>query len=266
MRKPLIVVSIALLLGGAAGAWAQDAKPAEDYYDSLSPGERASALAAEKARQRALKANPPSVPGRNARGGPMPPGVIKYDTGTFSTLPTLPVVGGSFINFAIGNRFNTANGNPCPLPLTVSSAAFWPALVDSATTGTGAVFMSIYGPGNTGAGTAAWIDDQNQLNVSAQVWNTRAFTGGVGVFTGTGNASFQVGIWNPGNASTTTTLPCATDCVGLDTSGTTMGQGYHGMMVQDINGNSYMTFNTFNALVRPIGTNVPVELMNFEVE
>jgi hypothetical protein len=265
MRREWIAAILALMLIGTAfSASAQEGKMTREDYLALPYQEQEAARAAEKARQARIKANPPRARAQGAPGGPMPPGVIVYDTGTFSAIPTLPVAGASFADFAIGNRFNTANGNPVALPLTVNSLAFWPALIDGDSTGTGVAFISIFGAANTGAGTADWIDDQSKANLAPGTWNTRSFTGGVGVFTGTGAASFQAGVWNPGDASTTTTVPCATDCVGIDT-GTVNGQGFHGMMVQDINGLSWQQFD-WNALVRPIGTNVPVELMDFKVE
>jgi len=266
MRREWIAAILALMLAGAVfSAWAEEAKMTQEDYLALPAEEQAALRAAEQARQAAVKANPPNLPVQGAPGGPMPPGVIVYDTGTFSAIPTLPMVGGSFVDFNIGNRFNTAGGNPCPLPLTVSSLAFWPALIDGDSTGTGAAFISIFGPANTGAGTAPFIDDQSKAGLAPGTWNTRSFTGGVGVFTGTGAASFQAGVWNPGDASTTAPVVCATDCVGIDSSGTVNGQGFHGMMVEDINGDSWQQF-PWNALVRPIGTNVPVELMDFKVQ
>jgi hypothetical protein len=257
MRKKWIVVVLALLLAGTVySTWAQDAKPAEDYQASAR--ETVVGKASDYVRGAPMK-----VTVQGAPGGPMPPGVIVYDTGTFTAIPTLPA--GPAVNYCIGNRFNTGGGNPLILPFTVDSLAFWPALVDGGTAAVGNLFISIFGLGNTGAGTADWIDDQLKTGVQAQTWNTRSFTGGVGVFTGTGAASVQAGVWNAGNAGASP-MACAADCVGIDSSGTFGGQGFHGMMVEDINGNNYQLFNSFNALVRAIGTNVPVELLDFKVQ
>lgn len=168
-------------------------------------------------------------------------GIIQYDDGIMTGLPN--VASESF-----GNQFNSALGGSVNASGSVTQMQFYLASV----AGT-AAFVSVFGPV---AGTAAPVlASVNVTAVAAGTWNTHAFGTAVS-YTG---ASFLAGVWL--NA-----LPPGADAVGLGT-GTTAGQGMHGMHINDIVGTGFTAPGTFNALVRAGGdVLVPVELMSFSIE
>ena len=202
-----------------------------------------------------LRANPPVS--RGAPGGPtvMQNTVIVYDTGTFSGVPNIPAIAD---NFSFGNRYDTQSGLGLATTVVVNSVAIWPAMLDSASTGTGGAFVTLFGP--VSGTNIAPVTSPNVGSMNIGAWNTVAVAG-----TLTGSpSSFHVGMWNPTAGATAGTSPCGVDCVGVDTN-TVNGQGFHGFAAEDLNGGNYQS-QSFNALIRPIGTGLPVELTTFEVE
>ena len=238
--KKVIAIAIAASLPLCAST-AQERKVGQPYD-------------AERAAE--LRANPPVS--RGAPGGPtvMQSTVIVYDTGTFSGLPNIPAVAD---NFSFGNRYDTQSGLPLAATVTINSVAFWPGLVNSATTGTNNAFVTIFGPVNT-ANTNVTPLTSPSLAFNPQTWNTVALGTAI-----TGSpSSFHIGMWNPTAGNTAGTTPCGNDCVGVDSS-TVNGQGFHGFAVEDLSGGNYQA-QSFNALIRPLGSGLPVELTTFEVE
>lgn len=165
-------------------------------------------------------------------------GIIQYDDGVMTALPAIS----SYCN---GNQFSTAIGSPVMASGSVTQIQFY---MDSGA-GTDNVFVSVYGP--VSGTVAPFLDDISvPLNVGPGAWNTATITAQNYV-----GASFLAGVWYT-----------AGDTVGLGT-GTTGGQGHHGMVINDIVGTDFQTMSGLNALVRAGGdVLVPVELMSFSVE
>jgi|GEM_PF-6278961 len=262
LRKGICLLFLFTVLG--AGVLAA-AGPGTDYTPAqlakMSPAERHAAVQAMKDRQPA----PARFTGtlqrvdtnRASRAGA---GTVVYDDGVFSTVGTIAAASADVM---FGNRFNSANAGPIPPPITVTALAMWPALVNGSTTLAGNAWQSIFGPlsGGGGAATQGALFS-SQATYTPQTWNTLPVAPAVIIPT-TAAASFQAGMWNGGGAPPAGL--CATDCVGFST-GSVGGQGFHGMHMQDVNGMSFMAVPGLNAMVRPSGNVVPVELMSFSVE
>ena len=179
---------------------------------------------------------PFSAASSTTRTTPDGPGTtIIYDDGIVTAAPSVS-------SFMYGNQFNTFSGGTVASH-SVTRMSFY--IVAGATGGD--VFVSLYGPV---AGTAApfYEDLLVSLNNGTGAFNTATF----GPYAGGG--SFQAGVWY-----------VAGDTVGLG-SGTTAGQGHHGMMINDIVGTGFASLPSLNALVGATTVVVPVELMEFSVE
>ncbi len=218
------------------------------------------------ARERLAKLDPKFGPTK-APPNRAAPGTNQYDSGNFDALPFVPA-GSTFAleDYNFGNRFNTDNGNTIPLPITVNTVQWFPAIVDSMTTGTGAVFITAFGLVNTAGTMAPRLGTfASETGVAAGTWNTVMFTR---TLTGTGAGSIQVGMWNADTFTTGTGTggTCAADCVGLSTVAVTGGAGHHMRVEDNAAGSNYAQITTAHALFRIIGNVVPVELMNFTIE
>ncbi len=164
------------------------------------------------------------------------PGIIAYDDGV--------VTGQAGISsYSFGNQFNTAVGSPVNASGSVTGVRFY--MLSAA--GSDNVFVSVFGPVS---GTAAPFLTSVSLP-SVPGWNTVAFPTAVS-YTG---ASFLAGVWY-----------VAGDTIAVGT-GTTGGQGLHGMWINDIVGTDFNAPGTFNAMMQASGDIlVPVELMSFSVQ
>ncbi len=166
-------------------------------------------------------------------------GLIQYDDGVVTAIPGLS-------SFSFGNQFSTAAGSPVNANGSVTQLQFYMA----SGAGTDGVWVSVFGPV---AGTTAPVLSSAFVSVIAgsATWSTHTFASPV-TYTG---ASFLAGVWYLGG-----------DSVGLG-SGTSAGQGHHGMMINDVAGTGFSTLPGLNALVRAGGdVLVPVELMSFSVQ
>ncbi|MEZ5330994.1 MAG: hypothetical protein R2991_02840 [Thermoanaerobaculia bacterium] len=182
------------------------------------------------------------------------PGTITYDTGTFSALPTIPAIAD---NFTFANQFNTANGGALPTPITITGVSMFMAVVNSGTVAAGNVFVTLFSPV---AGTNAAPITSPLLALTPGTFNN------ITAFNGQNPpASFLLGQWNPTAGSGGGPTTCGNDCVGMDTN-TTGGQGFHGWRGEDLNGGNWAAIGNQNALIRVSVANIPVELMDFEVE
>jgi len=166
-------------------------------------------------------------------------GLIQYDDGVVTAVPALT-------SFSYGNQFSTAAGSPVNANGSVTQLQFYMA----SGAGTDGVWFTVFGPV---AGATAPVLSSGFLSVIAgsATWSTHTFATPVNY----SGASFLAGIWY-----------VAGDSVGLG-SGTSAGQGHHGMMINDIVGTGFSTLSGLNALVRAGGdVLVPVELMSFSVQ
>ncbi|MBZ0111921.1 MAG: DUF11 domain-containing protein [Thermoanaerobaculia bacterium] len=163
-------------------------------------------------------------------------GTIQYDDGVVTAVP------GGTGSVCFGNRFDVANGSPVMVSGSVTQVSFFMQAVS------GNVFVSVFGPQ---AGTAAPVLTSVSVPAAASVFNTHVFGTPVN-YTG---ANFLAGVWADPS-------PIA-DLVGLG-SGTTAGQGFHGMVINDIAGTGFSTLPGINALVRASGDvlGMPVELID----
>lgn len=160
------------------------------------------------------------------------PGTIQYDDGTANALPTAS-------SFCYGNQFNTAVGNPLTASGTITNLSFFVT-----GTGTDNVFVSAF---DQLAGTAANFLGSFSVPANAGGFNTAALN-----IPYVGN-TFLAGVWYIGG-----------DTVALGT-GTTAGQGIHGMLINDIVATGFSALSV-NTLIRARGNVViPVELTAFEV-
>ena len=170
-------------------------------------------------------------------------GSIAYDDGVVTALPGVT-------SHCFGNRFNTFTGSPVMANGMLTEMSVFVA----SGAGTDGIFVSLYGPVNTTAGTAPFVGDEFvTLTAGSGTWNAINLTGFTTPWSYSG-PSFLAGVWY-----------IAGDSVGLGT-GTTNGQGHHGMMINDIVGTGYTELSGLNALVRVTGDIVPVELMHFTIE
>jgi len=231
MKRSLIfLVALALCCGAATTLMAERPVPAEKADYMAANPEVPGATPAT----RALAAPIQTAGTKSLRAV----GTIAYDDGVVTATPSVS-------SFCYGNQFDTFGGvNPVMASGTVATVAFY--MVTAA--GTDNVFLSVFGPV---VGTVA------PVLTSASVPATVA--GGVNIhvfatpvaYTG---SSFLAGVWYIGG-----------DTVGLG-SGTTGGQGHHGMSINDIAGTGFATLPGLNALVAAAGDILPVELMTFTIE
>lgn len=230
-RSLILVVVLALCIGGAATLKAERSVPTEKAeYMAANPE-----VANTGPSTRALDAPVQAARVKNSRAM----GTIIYDDGTVTATP-------STTSFCYGNQFNTFSGaNPVMVSGSVTAMSFFVA----SGAGTDAVFVSVFGPV---AGTAASVltSANVSLNNGSGAFNTYTFATPVNY----PGSSFLAGIWY-----------VAGDSVGLG-SGTTNGQGYHGMMINDIVGTGFAPLSSLNALVGASGDVLPVELMTFTVQ
>jgi len=165
------------------------------------------------------------------------PGIIAYDDGVVTG--QAGISGNSF-----GNQFNTAVGSPVNAAGSVTGLRFF-----MAPGGTDNVFLSVFG---AVSGTSASVLTSVSVPVSGSVtWTTHAFATPI-AYPG---SSFLAGVWyTPG------------DTIAVGT-GTTGGQGLHGMWINDVAGTGFNAPGTFNAMMQASGDIlVPVELMSFSVQ
>ena len=178
---------------------------------------------------------------------------IGYDTGTVTAQSVSP---GSR---AFGNVFDSHLGNPLGMGNSVTQVTVFLAGLAG-----GAVFATAFDQLNTGAGTANSINDflwssaETPLVVNAlNTWSIA--NAGEGPLNFVGD-SVLFGLWN-----TAQDVGTDEDAVGLDSSGTTMGQGFHGMQI-DFGGGAFSFMPGVNSIVRVTGPGLPVELMSFSVD
>jgi len=164
-------------------------------------------------------------------------GTITYDDGTLTAFPAIS-------SYCYGNQFNTANGAGVMASGSVTAVQFFMA----PGAGTDNVFLSVFGPVS---GTAASVLTSASVPAASNTFNMHTFATPINY----GGASFLAGVWY-----------ISGDTVGLGT-GTAGGQGYHGMLINDIAGTGFQPLSTLNALVRASGdVMIPVELMTFSVQ
>jgi len=181
-----------------------------------------------------------------------PVATVGYDTGTVTAQSVSPG------NRVFGNRFDTALGDPVGPGNSVTQVTVFVAGAG------GGIFGTAFDQLNTGAGTAnsindfLWASTETAINVNAlNTWIVANAGEGPMTFVG---SSVLFGLWNTAQSTGTTQ-----DAVGLDSSGTSGGQGFHGMQI-NFGGTSYSTMPGVNAIVRITGAALPVELMNFQLE
>jgi len=232
MKRSLIfLVALALCCGAATTLMAERPVPAEKAdYMAAHPEVKATGPAT-----RALETPIQTAGTKSFRAV----GAIAYDDGVVNATP-------STTSFCYGNQFNTFSGaNPVMASGTVATLAFFAMTA----AGTDNVFVSVYGPV---AGTAAPFLDSSSvpLNNGPGAINTHVYATPI-AYTG---SSFLAGVWY-----------VAGDTVGMGT-GTVLGQGHHGMMINDIVGTGFAPLTTLNAMVAAAGDILPVELMTFTVQ
>lgn len=283
MRHIATALALVVFLGGismtlsaqsgpdstAAGATSLDAKvekllamPAKERraeLKKLSPGERKGLWMAvqkahfadrgEPARYRDLEGFPVNVQqgfgGKKKVAPKAALGTIAYD----SAFPTIGFGGGAIV----GNRFNTHTGIPVCNPFTVSTIQ---ALVvpGPANTTSSAGFV-LLGPQTAPGGAAMALF--STFTVATGVIDSLTFAG-LGV-TGTGSEFFVL------------FGDFASVYIPVFGTGTTLGQGGHGMVgyTGGMFPNITSTFDfggALNSFIRATGIIVPVELMAFEVD
>lgn len=164
---------------------------------------------------------------------------IQYDTGVVNAV-------GNQFSFVYGNRFNSNSGVPIPATAQITQAQWYLANLS----GTGG-WVSFYGPPN--GTTAPVITALNAFSLSTGL-NTIAALVSPG-------SDFLAGGLNFYSASNT-----IGNAVGADVGGTLNGQGFHGMLIHStFTPTGYAPLPSANVVFRVYGTNVPVELMGFEV-
>jgi hypothetical protein len=184
--------------------------------------------------------------GRGKAGGgkgraPKAIGTVAYDTG----------VGHSSRDdwgSVVGNRFNTGFGNPHTISVVTfqmnGTFATTPVRVYGAPVGTVAPVLA----GTTFAGLPQGV---------LVTWNLPDIAGHVGTFLG--------GVEQSGSFSTIDST-----FTGVDVDINNGGQGFHGMNI-NLGGSGFnpaatVTGVPFNTIFRATGNNLPVELMNFDVQ
>jgi len=172
------------------------------------------------------------------------PGTIKYDDGT----PMSSFGGGAII----GNRFDTAMGNPIAASGTISTVVGIVVPGPAVTSSTGG--FVIEGPQTAGGGASAIFSSYMTA------------TGAIDALTFTG-----LGVNYTGSTFMVLFLDFASLYVPAFGTGSTQSQGYHGLVgyTGGMGPNITSTFNfgnSRNGLIRVTGNVLPVELMSFEVD
>jgi|GEM_PF-2091507 len=172
-------------------------------------------------------------------------GSITYDDGAF----TASFGGGAII----GNRFDSANGDPLLASGTISSV----------------VGVMVPGPANT-TSSAGFVIEGPQTGGGGAMALFSTFTNGL---TGTQETVVfsGLGVNYPGSSFFVLFGDFASVYVPAFGTGTTQGQGHHGVVgyTGGMGPNITGTFNfgdALNALIRVTGNVLPVELMSFEVD
>ena len=174
---------------------------------------------------------------RKARGkGSFP--TLQYDTGT-------PHAFRDNSSDVVGNQFNVGFGNPH----SITVVTFQPA-------GTfGSIAMRFYdGP----VGTVAAVLGSGTFPGPATTWDLQNIIGH--------NGSFLIGMAQSGSSTVPSTTVAA---IAVDVNNG--GFGFHGMRIK-LNGTGFHPNATvfpglpYNAILRATGFNLPVELMNFDVQ
>ena len=230
-RSLILVVALALCVGGAATLKAERPVPTEKAEYMAAHPEVATTGSPVRALDTPVQA--PRVKNTRAMG------TIYYDDGVQTHFPGVS-------SFCYGNQFDTFGGaNPVMVSGSVTAMSFF--MVAGA--GTDNVFVSVFGPVS---GTAASVLTSASIPLTAgsNAWNNHVFATPVNY----PGSSFLAGIWY-----------IAGDTVGL-ASGTTGGQGYHGMWINDVVGTQFALLSTINGMVGASGDVLPVELMTFTVQ
>jgi hypothetical protein len=163
-------------------------------------------------------------------------GTIQYDAGAVGT------AGAS--SFCVGNQFDSAALNPL-----IASGSITMVQASMISVGGTAAFFSYF---DQQAGTTAHLIDSVSVLGLAAGLNT--FVPGLSTNDYVGN-TFLAGMWR-----FNTDVPAVA-------SGTTGGQGFHGMIINDIVATAFSRPGTFNAVLRVSGNvlSIPVELTGFEI-
>lgn len=170
------------------------------------------------------------------------PGTIQYDDGVASGPATAPT------SEMHGNQFNSANGNPVMSSGSVTQVDFYMVSVAMSN-----AFVTIMDQVN--GTTANLLISTQATGVNSGTFNNFVFSTPINY---AGN-TFLAGVWL--NAA-----PPGADALGLG-NGSTGGQGFHGVNINDIAATGFTTVPSVNYLIRPTGNIItPVELINFEIE
>jgi len=169
--------------------------------------------------------------------------IIQYDSGNFNAQAAV-------YNFVFGHRFNSNSGYPIDTAGQITQLQFYMfAMSDSR------VWCSFYGPpvGTSAPVITAFPNDGAAIGMNT--FNVGPFN--IAVI----GTDFLAGALNFNSAAAPTG-----DGVGLDAGGTHNGQGYHGMMIHSTyTPTGFQMLGAVNPIFRLLGTDLPVELMSFQV-
>ncbi|MEZ5332717.1 MAG: hypothetical protein R2991_11825 [Thermoanaerobaculia bacterium] len=207
------------------------------------------ALTLAEAQEIKPSSNPPRDPSAaltrpgSGSAGPRPEvlGTIIYDNGIVTALPAAS-------SNCFGNQFNTANGNAVMAAGSVTAMSYFL----TSGSGTDNVFVSVFGSVDGGGNASVLTSVSVPLNNGPGAFNTHTFAAPINY----PGASFLAGVWYVSG-----------DVVGLG-SGTNNGQGFHGMLINDIVGTGFTPLPGLNALVGASGDvlGVPVELQSVTID
>ncbi len=230
-RSLILVVVVALCVGGAATLEAERTVPTEKAeYMAANPE-----VATKGPSTRALDAPVQAARVKSSRAM----GQIIYDDGVMTASPVTS-------SYCYGNQFDTFIGaNPVMVSGSVTAMSFYMGTA----AGTDAVFVSVFGP-VSGTTASVLASASVPLNNGAGAFNTHVFASPINY----PGSSFLAGVWY-----------IAGDTPGL-ASGTTAGQGHHGMVINDIVGTGFSLLSGLNGMVGAWGDVLPVELMTFTVQ
>ena len=171
---------------------------------------------------------------------------IQYDTGVANSfLATGPAR-------SVGNRFNSRNGNPLPGGGLLTQVQW----MQGGLSGSSA-YVSFYGAPNA-SGTASVIG--GILTPAVMGLNTVTVSYAVG-------SDFLIGLFNAVGTSPVDAGPTSLNHVDFDAGNTVGGQGYHAMSIGSTwSPYGYTDIPSMNAIIRATGTNLPVELMGFDID
>ncbi len=170
---------------------------------------------------------------------------IQYDTGVANSY--LVTSGGR----SVGNRFNSRNGNPLPGGGVVTQVQWMQGGL-----GFTSQWLSFYGPPNVG-GTASVIGGSAFPAVLGLNTVTVSYSVGSDFLIGCLNS-----VTSPAEAG-----PTSINHVDFDAGNTVGGQGFHAMSIGSTwSPYGYTDIPSMNAIIRPTGTNLPVELIGFDID